>query len=388
MKIQSIILKVISIIAIVELLIINNSLSIATSAADLRNKQNQIDNQIDKLEDEKDEISANKNQALNSIQELLGRISSYENEIDDLDKNLSELNSSITESEKKIQEATDEYNKQSDLLDDRLITMYQAGQTSYLDVIFSSKNFSELISNYHLISILTENDTKLIEKIQKQKQDIEEAKRQLEVSKSSVEQIKTEKVKKNNELKKSKSEKDVLVAKLSEDEKEVQRKLEQFEQDKKKIQKELEELSKKYTNVTEPSACGYIFPVAGLTRANIRVKTYPSYRGHTGVDVNINVTGKTVVAVKSGTVITSTARKDSNGTYISYGEYIIIDHHDGTMTLYAHGFPGSRKVSPGQKVSQGQALMTVGTTGNSTGNHLHFEVRVGGRPVNPFPYLP
>ena len=57
------------------------------------------------------------------------------------------------------------------------------------------------------------------------------------------------------------------------------------------------------------------------------------------------------------------------------------------MTLYAHGLAGSRKVAEGQKVSQGQALMTVGSTGNSTGTHLHFEVRVGGSPVNPLPYL-
>ena len=133
---------------------------------------------------------------------------------------------------------------------------------------------------------------------------------------------------------------------------------------------------------------GYIFPVRGLTRANINVKSYPSYAGHTGVDVNLNAAGKTVVAVKDGTVVTSTAIRTANGTYRSYGEYIVIDHHDGTMTLYAHGLAGSRLVSEGQHVSQGQAIMTVGSTGNSTGSHLHFEVRVGGNPVNPFPYLP
>ena len=149
------------------------------------------------------------------------------------------------------------------------------------------------------------------------------------------------------------------------------------------------EIARKYSGgVTEPSACGYIFPVAGLSKANIRVKTYPSYARHTGVDVNINVVGKKIVAVKSGTVVTSTALRNPDGTYRSYGEYIVIDHHDGTMTLYAHGLAGTRKVSPGHKVSQGQELMIVGSTGNSTGPHLHFEVRVGGKPVNPLPYLP
>ena len=122
--------------------------------------------------------------------------------------------------------------------------------------------------------------------------------------------------------------------------------------------------------------------------ANINNKTYPSYPGHTGVDVNINVTGKNVVAVKAGTVVISTALRNSNGTYRSYGEYVVINHHDGTMTLYAHMLSGSRKVDPGDTVVQGQILGTVGSTGNSTGTHLHFEVKVNGRSVNPLPYLP
>ena len=77
----------------------------------------------------------------------------------------------------------------------------------------------------------------------------------------------------------------------------------------------------------------------------------------------------------------------SNGEYRSYGEYVVVDHHDGTMTLYAHLSPNSRTVAKGDKVSQGQVLGIVGTTGNSTGLHLHFEVRINGKCVNPLPYL-
>jgi len=187
-------------------------------------------------------------------------------------------------------------------------------------------------------------------------------------------------------------------------------------EDQRKIEAELkrieEEEAKKNSNQTNishtPSKSGYIFPVAGLSKANINNKTYPSYSGHTGVDVNINVIGKSVVAVKAGTVVTSTAKTgsiknyDSNGNYVgsysSYGEYIIINHHDGTMTLYGHMKPGSRKVSVGDTVKQGQVIGIVGNTGNCLprptpssplrGTHLHFEVRVNGKPVNPLPYLP
>ena len=155
-----------------------------------------------------------------------------------------------------------------------------------------------------------------------------------------------------------------------------------------KIHSAEEEAKKNTTNISQkPSASGYIFPVQGLSKSNINNKTYPSYKGHTGVDVNIGVVGKNVVAVKDGTVVISTARI-SNGRYFSYGEYVVISHGDGTMTLYGHMLANSRKVQPGDKVKQGQVIGTVGSTGNSTGTHLHFEVRVGGSPVNPLPYLP
>ena len=116
---------------------------------------------------------------------------------------------------------------------------------------------------------------------------------------------------------------------------------------------------------------------------------YSSGRYHGAVDFSgSGILGQPVVAVKAGTVVTSTAAKTASGNYYSYGEYIIINHHDGTMTLYAHGQAGSRKVSAGQTVSQGQVIMNVGSTGNSTGPHLHFEVRVNGSRVDPRPYLP
>lgn len=131
----------------------------------------------------------------------------------------------------------------------------------------------------------------------------------------------------------------------------------------------------------------YTFPVKGCSKKNILNKSYPSYSGHTGVDVNSNVKGKSVVAADSGTVIVSTALKTASGSYKSYGEYIMIKHDDGTVTLYGHLKQGSRKVKKGDRVTRGQVIAKVGSTGNSTGTHLHFEVRINGRPVNPLKYL-
>ena len=135
------------------------------------------------------------------------------------------------------------------------------------------------------------------------------------------------------------------------------------------------------------SVGGYTFPVKGCSLSNIRNRSYPSYAGHTGIDINVGVKGKSVVAAKDGVVIVSEALRSSSGAYKSYGEYIMIKHSNGTVTLYGHLKAGSRKVKVGQKVSKGQVIGTVGSTGNSTGTHLHFEVRVNGNPVNPYRYL-
>ena len=207
-----------------------------------------------------------------------------------------------------------------------------------------------------------------------------------------MDNTRAKKQKKTTELQNAKAEKDSYVEQLNEDEKNTQAELEQFEQDKRDIQAQLAAIAKKESasyntsNISNnPSSSGYIRPIVGygITCG------WMGYSGHTGVDfTGSGIAGKPVLAAKAGTVVTSTALKYSNGSYRSYGEYIVINHHDGTMTLYAHGAPGSRLVSAGQTVSQGQQIMSVGTTGNSTGYHLHFEVRVNGTPVNPAPYLP
>lgn len=147
-------------------------------------------------------------------------------------------------------------------------------------------------------------------------------------------------------------------------------------------------------NLGGASAAGFIFPVAGLNRDSINNKNYPSYKGHTGVDVNRGVQEgvSQIVAVANGVVAQSVALKNANGTYRSYGEYVTIDHQNGLYTAYCHMYPNSRKVSTGQTVQQGQILGLLGTTGNSSGPHLHFEVRSGrnssSSAVNPLNYLP
>ena len=389
---KKIILKLIAIIIITIICLQYNVLAASKSelSADSKETQQKIDDAKEELEG----IKTEKSETLQQVEELMSEISQKQNEIDDLDSEIADLNSQIQDAQNKLNEKQENYDKQEKLLEERLVATYEAGETSYLDVLLSSDSLTDLISNYYLISEITENDLNLMDKIKKEQEEIENAKTTLENSKKELDNSKSEKQAKATQLQETKNQKDAYVAQLNEDEKNTQAQLEQFEQDKRNIQAQLAEIARKEaeqmassgaSNVSNnPSSSGYIKPVAGYS---ITTGWY-GYAGHTGVDFSgAGISGKPVLAVKDGTVVTSTALKNSNGSYRSYGEYIVINHHDGTMTLYAHGAPGSRRVSAGQSVKQGQQIMSVGTTGNSTGYHLHFEVRVNGRPVNPAPYL-
>lgn len=406
--------KIFFISVIIAQMITYNSIVVAANKSELQEEKANINESISDAKDELDELEEEKSEALNAVQKLTVQISEYEGEITDLKDGIESLEKQIDEAVKKIKEEEAEYEKNQKALNERLVAMYENGGTTYLDYFLSSSSLTDFISNYYLLSEIADYDTQLLEEIEKEKNRIEKEKEKLEDDRSNLKSAKISLEAKTSNLKIAKSQKESQVANLSEKEKKAQSKIEELEEDKATIERQLrqiaaeeaerkrkEQASNKNSNSSTsytPSISGFIFPVQGLSKSNIRNKSFPSYPGHTGVDVNINVTGKNVVAAKSGTVVTSTALRSSNGSYRSYGEYIIINHGDGTLSLYAHMLSGSRKVKVGDRVSQGQVIGTVGSTGNSTGNHLHFEVRVSTynsslgtysyKAVNPLNYLP
>ena len=388
--------KIICIVLIICLVISCTGLYqvIAATQSELESQQSEINSQISDKEEAASEVTAQLSGALKEVQELNSQISDYENSITELNNQISEKETEISNKEQEIVDTQNDIDEKQSLLDQRLVSLYMSGQTSYIDLLLSSADLTDFISKYYLISELATYDTDLIQSIKDSKTALETAKTELETAKTELESNRTELENAQSILENTKSEKETKVASLTAEEKEIEEELALLEREKKELQNELAAIAKEesekggsVTYVSSPSAAGYIFPVQGLSKANIKNKTYPSYSGHTGVDVNINVVGKNVVAVKDGTVVKSEARIE-NGIYYSYGEYIVINHHDGTMTLYAHMQAGSRTVSVGDTVSQGQVIGKVGSTGNSTGPHLHFEVRINGRPDNPLPYLP
>lgn len=374
-------------------------MAFATTESELKNQKSSIDEKITETNSEIAGVKSKMTDTLTQINELNSQINLYEDEIETLEIQLSTMNTQIEEKEASIQEQEEKYEEQKELLEKRLVALYESGSISYLDMLLSAESLSDFISKYYIVEQIVEFDEELLQQIENTKNEIQTQKEELETSQQTLANTKTTIEVKRNSLDVSVKDKNNLVTTLTAEEKELNKQLEQFEADKKAIQDELGRIAKKETEKSssvntisnsEPSSYGYIFPIAGLSKANINNRTYPSYPGHNGVDVNIGVVGRNVVAVKNGTVETSTALKNSDGSYKSYGEYVTINHHDGTQTLYAHLLANSRKVLPGQEVKQGQVIGIVGSTGNSTGPHLHFGVYINASCsfVNPLPYLP
>lgn len=412
-------LKILGVMIIMTLLLQTNlTVVIAVDeTTELKDEKNQNNKQINEAKNDLQDVQKEKSETVKQVEQLSSQILDYESQIGVLDSQISQLNTKIQEAEKKLEQAQEDYTKQEELLEARLVATYEAGETSYLDFILSSKSITDLISNYYLVTEIATNDTELLEKIQKQKEEIEVAKKTLEGSKQELAVSKNNKESVTTQLQTAKKEKNQQVAKLSEDEQKLQQRIEELQKANKSIdskiraaQAKIEEARRKQQlqqqntdkagNTSSVgggkapsvgggsvSSAGFIYPVPpGYTKITTGIN-YANGSYHGAVDFGSGgINGQPIYAVADGYVVTS---ERLNG---SYGNYIIIAHYNGLYTLYAHGQDGSRTVLAGQTVTKGQQIMRVGSTGNSSGPHLHFEVRQSpglySNRVNPTSYLP
>jgi murein DD-endopeptidase MepM/ murein hydrolase activator NlpD len=388
---------------------------LAITESELNNQKQQNNQKMNEVQQKEKEVQNIKDETVKEVEKLTTQIGEYQDQISDLNTQIEEANQKILDATEKLTKAQEDYKKQEDTLNERMVALYEAGETSYLDVLLSSQSITDFISNYYLISEVAECDLALLEKIDKQKQEIEKAKNDLENSKNELTNAKNDKQKVTNDLQSAKKEKDSYVGKLSEEQKKLQQQIEELQKDNVTIdqkikqkqaeaKKKLEEEQKKQNNQsgnsggssntsgggsssTQKNPSGFIYPVPSAYAKITTGWYYSDGRLHGASDFGTGgIAGQPVYAVADGVVVT-TERLTT-----SYGNYIIIMHNNGLYTLYAHGQAGSIAVSENQYVKQGQQIMRVGNTGNSFGAHLHFEVRTSPglyqNRVNPVNYLP
>lgn len=360
--------KVISTILVGVLLCI---CSIPVIAADV----SELQDQKEAIEDEKEQVTEEKNNVLDEISELSAQISKYEREIDKLNDRIEELEGNIDKKEEEIKELEKETKEKEELLLQRLVAMYEAGQTTYLDILLSAEDITSLISSYYRLEEIAEADQAVIESIQAKQTETENKKQELEKEKKEIKESKTKIEQKSASLEVAKQSKKVKVANLSEEEKELQAKIDDFEDQIEEAKRQNAQKEQEYHY--EGSFEGVLsWPISYSSPNYNYISSYFGPRqsptsgassNHGAIDIPVNYVP--VHSAADGVIV-------SAGWMSGYGNYIEIDHGNGYYTAYGH--LNSINVTPGQTVSRGQQIAISGSTGISTGPHLHYEVYIGG----------
>ena len=333
--------------------------------------------QIKEKEAEYNEQKKKKNAIDLEIAVLQKDIDAIQSVIDEKNAEIEAKNAEIAEVEASIQE-TDK------LLKQRMKVMYENGDISYLEILFESDGLSDLYTRMYIIETIVEHDNKLITEYKERITQIEEAKKTIEVEME--EQVEARKIldEKQGLIKVRQDEQDAIVKSLSGDINELKRQEAEMIKAERQIQAQINAAlsSSGQKSVTYTGSGKFILPLASYTRISspygYRIHPITGTRKlHSGIDYAAPA-GTPIYAADDGVVLTS-------GWINGYGYTITVNHGSGIVTLYAHC--SSLIATAGQKVTKGQTIARVGTTGNSTGNHLHFEVKVNGVAQDPNKYL-
>ena len=292
-----------------------------------------------------------------------------------------QLMSYIEKTEEELLIASEKYEKQKKLLEDRLVVMYESGKTTYLDVLLRSESLTKFLSNYFLIEEITQTDSELLNQMLIQKTSIEETKADLSYKKAELSAARESREKTAIALSNMNIIKNSYMNQLSAKELEIHQEIEEYQNRINEIEKEIMLLATQ--SIGEDYVGGIMaWPVPGYTyiTSQFGMRVHPVtgiFKLHTGTDIRAPI-GANFIAANDGVVVKA-------GWNNAYGNMVMINHGGGVMTLYAHG--SQICVELGQEVKRGDIVLKVGSTGYSTGPHAHFEVRINGKYVNPLDYI-
>ena len=360
--------------------------------SDLQAKEKEYQAALDKTASDIKNKKAYSDTLVSQIEVLSKQISTYHSQI-------SELSTSIAEKQAVINTAKKKISKQMDYLKGRVRAIYMAGETSDLDIILGAKDFSDFIDKCDMVERLSQSDKEVISTVQTQLNKVQDEKKLLVSDRADLEDAQGELQGKQDKLTALLEKNEKILSSLYGDQSDAKSKLRNLELQEKEIQGKIDAYLASQNasnngggnntpqNITV-SPSGFAWPVPGFYYV---ISPFNENRGysHKGIDITGGgIMGATCVAANGGTVIGSNnscshnwGKSGSCGCGGGYGNYVLISHPGGKTTMYGH--LSSVTVSTGQSVRKGQTIGYVGSTGWSTGAHLHYETRLNGIPYNP-----
>ena len=305
----------------------------------------------------------------------------------------------ITLNERQLAEAQKRLEGRESVFYKRVRDIYINGRLSYLDVVIGSKDFSDFANRLEVLKRIIDSDITLINEIKKERADIEAHKQKLEADRAKLVELEKAALAKQAEIEQKKAERNVVLQKAQNDRATAMQAIEELNASSAQVSVMLKERQAARAAAAAAAAAaaqsfggqgasdnwvqgtGQLgWPVSGEITSPYGYRVHPIWGTtiyHSGIDIGVDE-GTPVHAADGGVVVWS-------GWMGGYGYAVVIDHGNGLSTLYGHN--SELAVDEGQSVAKGQVISYAGSTGNSTGPHVHFEVRVNGDPVDPMGYL-
>lgn len=359
----------------------NNEASNKTLLEQSNEVRQKLEESSTRLEYVQSELST----SLQQIQELGDKITEYENQYNDLKNQVAEMEKNIAVIDADIDKVQAEYDRKENLLKKRMVALYKAGDATYLDVLLSSSSIVDFLSKYYMLEKIIDYDTDLMKELEVEKNSIENKKQEQEKKKADLKVAKAKAGQMQILMENNKMLQENYSAKLTTEEATLNEQILQYKQEQEEIERQIQaainwsgDLAIQYkggvmiwpvgvngTYITSPFG-NRLHPIQGV------------YKYHSGIDIGNAGYGAPVLAAADGIVTYA-------GVMSGYGNCVMINHGSGIVTLYGHG--QTIYATLGQTVKQGDVIMAVGSTGYSTGPHLHFEVRKDGVATSPIPFL-
>lgn len=349
-------------------------------AAEIASNKKELQAEIDRLKKEAKDATAEK-AALDQRNDAIRA------ELENAEAQIQKYDELIAQTKTELEQVRQEEEAQRELFNSRVRAMEENGTISYLEVLFNAASFSDLLSTLDDVGEVMEADQRIFNEMREIRKTIEEKEMTLEECLAEAQEQKTILEERRKELQAEINEAAAMIAEISKDKEGYMALLKAEEAEAKSISSEIKRIQLELANQGKlPAATygGYIWPVSNGSRritSPFGPRNNPvtgRYQNHNGIDIGGVYYSTQVIAAKAGTVIVS--QKGS-----SYGNYVVVSHGTGNTTLYAH--LSSRAVSVGDVVAQGDVLGITGSTGNSTGPHLHFEITENGSRIDPLTYL-
>lgn len=305
---------------------------------------------------------------------LSSQVTELERKIESLQVAIAENEVKLIKLEKEVEEAQKKVDEQTKNLNGRLRNMYKTSSIGFVDVLLDSGSFSEFLTNLDLVKIIYSADQSVLK-------DLEEAHKILEKKKKEAEELQAELKYSKQVASEQKTTIEAKKAEIAKSNEETERMIDELQADADAMTSTIQGSgSSSSTSVYTGGVLAWPTPSSSYITSKFGYRIHPIYgyrKFHTGVDIGAS-SGSSIVAANDGTVILS-------GWNGGYGKCVVVDHGGGVTTLYAHC--SKLLVGRGASVSRGQTIAKVGSTGNSTGPHLHFEVRLNGVYKNPMNYV-